>query len=85
MVRKDKVNESKDSFYIVEAKAGNSPVLIRQLFFPYSFWKEKVDKKIKCVVFSINKNIFELCMIEFDGGYNNYRIIKHEKFRIKGI
>ncbi len=68
--------ENTDSVVILEAKnVVHEDVHIRQLYYPYRLWKNKVNKPIR-LVFSIYSNkIYRLFEYEFED-LNNYSSIK---------
>ncbi len=56
-----------DSFYIIEAKMGKSDDFnIRQLYYPYRFWRKKISKKIVPLFFTYSDNVFRIWEFRFE-------------------
>lgn len=54
--------------------------LIRQLYYPYRVWKDRVTKPVKTVFFVFSNGVFELYQYNFED-YRNYNSIHLEKQR----
>ena len=59
--------------------------LIRQLYYPYRLWKEKVNKQIRPIFLTYSNGIFHIREYEFTDAkfYNSIRLIKHKKYAIQ--
>lgn len=78
--------ENEDSIVIMEAKNVIHPDFhIRQLYYPFRLWKNRVKKPIR-LVFSIYSNmifrLFEYEFVEF-GNYSSIRLIKEKNYSIQ--
>ena len=78
--------EGNDSLILIEAKNYISDdFLIRQLYYPYRLWKEKVNKQIRPIFLTYSNGIFHIREYEFTDAkfYNSIRLIKHKKYAIQ--
>lgn len=75
--------ESQDKFYILEAKNNLiETFLIRQLYYPYRLWKEKLNKEVIPIFFIYNNGVFRLFKYEFvdDKNYNSLRLVESKNY-----
>lgn len=75
--------ESQDKFYILEAKNNMiETFLIRQLYYPYRLWKEKLNKEVIPVFFIYNNGVFRLFKYEFadEKNYNSLRLVESKNY-----
>lgn len=80
--------EGATSFAIVEAKnATVDDILIRQLYYPYRLWKQKLQKRCVPIFLTISDGIFSFYIFAFDddGSYNSIRLLEHRRFQIGSI
>lgn len=78
--------EGNDSLIIIEAKNYISDdFLIRQLFYPYKLWTQKVNKKVRPVFLTYTNGIFHLREYVFtnEQHYNSIQLIKQQKYEIQ--
>ncbi len=77
--------EGNDSLIIIEAKNYISDnFLIRQLFYPYKLWIQKIDKKVRPIFLTYTNGIFHLRKYIFTNAeyYNSIELIKQQKYVI---
>lgn len=75
--------ESSDAFCICEAKnVYVQELLIRQLYYPYRLWKNKIEKTIVPVFIVFSNDIFHVfkCVFEDDIYYNSLKITEHRTY-----
>jgi hypothetical protein len=75
--------ESAEAFCICEAKnVAAEEILIRQLYYPYRLWKNKITKPIIPIFLVFSNDIFHVFMYEFDDlhNYNSIRLLKHKSY-----
>lgn len=87
--------ESDSQFMLVEAKKESvSDFLVRQLYFPYRLWQNKLNKPVKPVFFTHSNDIFSFFVFDFkkDDHYNSLQlveqrdyIIDHEEIELEDI
>jgi hypothetical protein len=78
--------EGNDSLIIIEAKNYISDdFLIRQLFYPYKLWTQKISKKVRPVFLTYTNGIFNLREYIFTDNeyYNSIKLIRHQKYAIQ--
>lgn len=79
--------ESEDAIYLIEAKKRYvKDINIRQIYFPYRLWKEKVpDKEIIPIFFVFNDNTFYLfkCVFEDLENMSSMKVTDKFKFIIR--
>ncbi|MCH4278125.1 MAG: transcriptional regulator [Bacilli bacterium] len=77
--------ESSDSLILVEAKQSlHSDFLVRQLFYPYMSWSQKVSKKIKLVYLVYQDGYYTLFGFEPHGNnYNGLTLVSVKKYSIR--
>lgn len=77
--------ESKNYFCILEAK--NYMVddfIIRQLYYPYRLWTNKIKKKVIPVFFTYSNNVFSFFIYEFEkvNNYNSIKLIEQKNYTL---
>lgn len=75
--------ESPDAFCICEAKnVATDELLIRQLFYPYRLWKNKISKPVIPVFMVYSNDIFHMFKYRFDDddNYNSLILIEHKAY-----
>jgi hypothetical protein len=78
--------EGNDSLIIIEAKNDISDdFLIRQLFYPYKLWTQKVTKKVRSVFLTYTNGVFHLREYAFSDGdyYNSIQLVKQKRYEIQ--
>lgn len=79
--------EGENSLILIEAKNYiSNDFLIRQLYYPYRLWENKVSKKVRPVFLTYSNGEFHLREYAFDlsDNYNSIRLIHHKKYIIQG-
>lgn len=79
--------EGKNKLVLVEAKKFNTTnVIIRQLYFPFRQWQERIKKKVVTLFFSKDnkEDVYSIWQFEFKNPkqYNSIKLVKSGKFRI---
>ncbi len=75
--------EGQNSLVIIEAKnAISEDFIVRQLYYPYRLWREKISKKVVPVFLSYSNDIFHFFIYEFqnDDDYNSIRLVQQRNF-----
>jgi hypothetical protein len=78
--------EGDKSLNLIEAKNYISDdFLIRQLYYPYKLWSNKIQKPIRSIFLTYSNGIFHLREYTFDKleHYNSLRLIKHRKYAVQ--
>lgn len=78
--------EGVNSLCLIEAKNSiSSDFLIRQLYYPYRLWENKIPKPVKPVFLVYSNGIFHLREYEFAclTDYNSIRLVKEKKYRLQ--
>ncbi len=71
---------------IFEAKREISEdFLIRQLYYPYRMWREKITKPVKTIFFVYSNGIYRLYEYKFENpqNYNSLRLIKQKNYSVE--
>lgn len=71
------------SLNLIEAKNYiSNDFLIRQLFYPYQLWNNKINKKVRPIFLTYSNGFFDLREFTFDNPkhYNSVRLINHKKY-----
>lgn len=74
------------SLSLIEAKRVLSEdFLIRQLYYPYRVWSNRVTKKVKTIYLVYSNGIFSLYEYEFQNPnfYNSLALVKHKNYSIE--
>lgn len=78
--------EGEKSLNLIEAKNNiPSDFLIRQLYYPYRLWKNKISKTVRPLFLTYTNGIFHLREYKFTdiNHYNSIQLIREKKYRIK--
>ena len=78
--------EGDNSLTLIEAKNYISDdFLVRQLFYPFKLWSEKINKKVRPIFLTYSNGIFHLREYEFANinHYNSLVLVKHKKYVIQ--
>jgi hypothetical protein len=78
--------EGDSSLNLIEAKNYISDdFLIRQLFYPYRLWSDKITKRVRPIFLTYSNGIFHLREYEFAdaNSYNSIRLVKHKKYAVQ--
>jgi hypothetical protein len=81
----DSAIEGYDSLTLVEAKLYTAPdILVRQLYYPYRTWADKLRKKVRTIFFVFSNGIFNLYEYSFPdpSNYNSISLIKAMRYSI---
>ncbi|HSH50540.1 MAG TPA: hypothetical protein VK982_02345 [Bacteroidales bacterium] len=79
----DAAYETKDAFIIVEAKKQKvNDFNIRQLYYPYKTWRNKLNKEIVPVFFTVSNDIFSIFVYKFqdDNIFNSIKCIEQKHY-----
>lgn len=77
--------EGVNYFALFEAKQDLSDdFLVRQLYYPYRVWRERVTKPIKTVFMIYSNGIFNLYQYKFqeENNYNSAKLVKFKRYSI---
>jgi hypothetical protein len=80
--------ENQNVFILVEGKnVVHSNFLIRQLYYPFRTWHEKIVKPIRPVFMIYSNNIFRLLEYEFtvSHNYSSIRLIQEQNYSLEDI
>lgn len=78
--------EGDNSLNLIEAKNYISDdFLIRQLYYPYRLWSNKVTKRVRPIFLTYSNGIFHLREYEFTTpeSYNSIRLLRHKKYAVQ--
>lgn len=78
--------EGRETLSLIEAKNSISDdFLIRQLYYPYRLWRNRIRKKVKTLFFIYSNGIFSLYDYEFRDPlcYNSLVLVKQKKYSIE--
>lgn len=78
--------EGLDSLTLIEAKNSLSEdFLIRQLYYPYRKWHDKVEKSVRSIFLTYTNGLFSLYEYEFfePGHYNSIRLVQQKKYTLE--
>jgi len=78
--------EGETSLNIIEAKNYISDdFLIRQLYYPYRLWSNKITKRVRPIFLTYSNGIFHLREYEFTTPelYNSIRLLQHKKYAVQ--
>ena len=74
------------SLNLIEAKNSiSTDFLVRQLYYPYRLWQDKISKPVRPLFLTYTNGIFHLREYTFKDAsfYNSLELIKEKKYRIK--
>ncbi|VXD11998.1 type II restriction enzyme [Planktothrix paucivesiculata] len=77
--------ESDNYLILIEAKKYQvDNFIIRQLYYPYRLWSEKITKKVVPVLMTYSNDIFSFFIYEFqnESDYNSLRLIEQKNYII---
>lgn len=78
--------EGKTCFLLIEAKNRLYPdFMVRQLYYPYRKWAQKIKKPVLPIFFQYSNGIFHLRQFEVRdiNNYNSLIVVKEKKYRLK--
>ncbi|WP_308761156.1 transcriptional regulator [uncultured Bacteroides sp.] len=78
--------EGDNSLNLIEAKNYISDdFLIRQLYYPYRLWNNKITKRVRPIFLTYSNGIFHLREYEFTTPqlYNSIRLLQHKKYAVQ--
>jgi len=78
--------EGTESLNLIEAKNNlSSDFLIRQLYYPYRLWQNRIRKCVRPIFLTYTNGIFHLREYQFTDlyNYNSIVLIKEKKYRLK--
>jgi hypothetical protein len=78
--------EGEHSLNLIEAKNYISDdFLIRQLYYPYRLWNNKITKQVRSIFLTYSNGIFHLREYEFADLelYNSIRLVQHKKYAVQ--
>jgi hypothetical protein len=77
--------ESQNKLVLIEAK-NTDPVdfIVRQLYYPYRFWRMKVEKEIVPIFFTYNNGQYSFYIYKFndDNNYNSLELVNKVSYRL---
>lgn len=82
----DAAFEGIESLAILEAKCDLSEdFLIRQLYYPYRVWQDRISKKVRPIFLVYSNGIYSMYEYEFQDAnvYNSLNLVKHKKYSIE--
>jgi hypothetical protein len=77
--------ESENYLILIEAKKYQvDDFLIRQLYYPYRLWSQKITKKVIPILMTYSNDIFSFFIYEFqnESDYNSIRLIEQKNYII---
>ena len=77
--------EGINSLAVIEAKNKvSSDFLVRQLYYPYRLWKNKIKKQVRPIFIVYSNDIFTLYEYKFkdDNEYSSIELVKFQKYSI---
>lgn len=80
--------EGFETLSLIEAKNSISDdFIIRQLYYPYRLWSNKVNKKVKPIFMVYSNGIYNLYEYEFKDkeNYNSLELVKQKNYTIENI
>lgn len=78
--------EGENTLSLIEAKNSISKdFLIRQMFYPYKLWQNKVSKEIKSVFLTYTNGIFHFreYLFEVPNHYNSLQLVREKKYTLR--
>lgn len=78
--------EGDNSLTLIEAKNYISDdFLIRQLYYPYRLWNNKITKQVRPIFLTYSNGIFHIREYEFADSdlYNSIRLVQHKKYAVQ--
>lgn len=74
-----------DKYYILEAKLGKvDDFNIRQLYYPFKYWMNKIKKEVVPIFFTFSDNMFSFWQFKFldENDFNSITLVKHHNYYI---
>lgn len=78
--------EGIESLSLIEAKNSiSSDFLVRQLYYPFRLWENKITKEVKSIFLIYTNGIFQLYEYQFEDpqNYNSLVLIKHKRYSLE--
>lgn len=78
--------EGDSSLNLIEAKNYiSNDFLIRQIFYPYKLWSNKIQKKVRPIFLTYSNGVFHLREYHFTNinHYNSLILVKHKKYVVQ--
>ncbi|CEE01692.1 hypothetical protein BT1A1_1869 [Caldibacillus thermoamylovorans] len=75
--------ETDNAFIIIEAKnEAVSDFLIRQLYYPYRLWQDKIKKPVIPAFFTLSNDVFSFFIFEYENKnhYNSLKLVKQKNY-----
>lgn len=88
MIEIDGAFEGQNYLTLIEAKQTFSDnFLIRQLYYPYRVWSERIDKEIKLIYFVYSNSVFSFFEYKFiePDNYNSLKLIKQKNYTLEDV
>lgn len=82
----DAAFEGVESLALIEAKCDLSDdFLVRQLYYPFRLWNERISKKVRPIFLVYSNSIFSLYEYKFEDpeNYNSLRLVKQKNYSIE--
>ena len=80
--------EGKTSFALIEGKnVVHSNFLIRQLYYPYRLWQERIRKNVRPVFMVYSNSIFRLLEYAFSDicDYSSIRLVREKRYSLEAV
>jgi hypothetical protein len=77
--------ETQNYFLLIEAKnISVQDFLIRQLYYPYRLWSQKINKKVIPILMTYSNDIFTFFIFKFqdDNNYNSITLVDQKRYAI---
>lgn len=77
--------EGKNKLMLIEAKNSiSSDFLIRQIYYPYRLWNNKVNKEVIPVFMTYSNDIFSFFEFKFESpmDYNSLKLVRQQNYKI---
>ncbi|MCZ9311870.1 MAG: hypothetical protein O0V67_00690 [Methanocorpusculum sp.] len=84
----DAAFEGVESLALIEAKCDLSKdFLVRQIYYPFRLWNEKISKKVRPIFLVYSNSIFSLYEYTFEdpANYNSLRLVKQKHYSIEDM
>lgn len=78
--------EGHNSFSLIEAKNVIAPdFLIRQLYYPYRLWSQKINKPVRCIFLTYTNGVYHFREYRFldSNLYNSIQLVQEKKYRFR--
>lgn len=79
--------ETENSLAIIEVKHLVEDFLIRQLYYPYRLWTNKVNKKVIPILMTYSNNLFDFFVYNFQNpsDYNSIELVERFTYQISPV